>query len=60
VHGTRGLVIDVDTSKTVLGENRTESPRTLVLWSEDGMIYALATSMHPADALQMANSLRHA
>jgi len=55
VHGTTGLLIALDSSRA--GAAGGDSPRTIVLWSENGMIYALSSSMHPVDVLEMANSL---
>jgi hypothetical protein len=60
VHGTTGLLISVDSSKvSPEARERGESPRTILLWSENGMIYALASTMHPVDTIEMANSLRN-
>lgn len=61
VRGTTGLLISIDRSKAVGpgAERPKESPRTILLWSEGGMIYALASTMHTLDVLQMANSIQH-
>lgn len=59
VHGVRGLLLAVDGDRVETNE-RGEAPRSILLWSEGGMVYALSGTMHPVDLLEMANSLRNA
>ena len=61
VRGTTGLLISIDRVKAdrAATEPRGERPRVILLWSENGMIYALASTMHPVDTIEMANSLQH-
>lgn len=62
VRGTTGLLIAVDNRKPVATDDDAgprDTPRTILLWTENGMIYGLASSMHPVDVIEMANSLRN-
>lgn len=61
VRGTTGLLIAIDPGRVARREPadaNAPSPRTILLWSENGLVYGLASSFHPADAIQMANSMR--
>ncbi len=58
IRGTTGLLVALERS-TGSGSASGDSPRSLLLWSEGGMIYALASTLHPVDAVEMANSLRN-
>jgi hypothetical protein len=61
VRGTTGLMITIDPSRAAKpnGAGSNESPRTILLWSEGDMIYALASRMHEFDVLEMANAIQH-
>jgi hypothetical protein len=55
VRGTTGLLVESDNRRT-----GGDSQRTVLLWSENGTVYAIVSQMHPVDVLEMANSLRDA
>ena len=60
VRGTTGLLVEVESSNS---ERKSDSgkdapPRTILMWSEGDMVYAIASRMQPIDVIQMANSMR--
>jgi hypothetical protein len=60
VRGTTGLLVRIDASNAARGgENGGEAPRTILLWSEGGMIYAMSSRMHSVEVIEMANALQY-
>lgn len=60
VRATTGLLVTVESSNS---DRKSDSgkdapPRTILMWSEGDMVYALASRMQPIDVIQMANSMR--
>jgi hypothetical protein len=58
VRGTTGLLITVDSAR--VGATGGDGARSIVLWSDNGMVYAISSTMHPIDLIEMANSLANA
>lgn len=61
VRGTTGLMIEVDNRRTQQPANGqgSESPRSILLWSEGPNVYYIGSTMHPVDVIEMANSLQN-
>lgn len=60
VRGTMGLLIDIDSERAKAREKTANgaAPRTILMWSEGGMVYSLASRQEPIEVIQMANSMR--
>lgn len=60
VRGIAGLLITVDQERNdgKKTDPKAPRPRTILMWSEGGMVYAIASVMEPIDVVQMANSMR--
>lgn len=60
VRGTQGLMIEIDSRRTPQSsEQAGDTPRSILLWSEGNKVYSIASTMHPVEVLEMANSLQN-
>lgn len=58
VRGAQGLLITVDSRRLPPGSNaQSDSPKSMVLWSENGMVYSLSGPMSSVDLLEIANTV---
>lgn len=60
VRGTKGVLISIDPSKSDKATKSAKDPRprSILMWSENGMVYALASLREAFDIVETANSMR--